>query len=65
MKACKNCHLIVDDKIAKASKDKCLKCGGQLSKDWQGYVIVVDHTKSHIAKKMNIKFNGQFALKVR
>ena len=58
MKACKNCHMITD-------QDKCPNCSGELSKEWQGYVIILDHTKSEIAKKMNIAVNGKFALKVR
>ncbi len=42
-----------------------LACGGETSKDWQGYVVIIDHTKSEIAKRMNIDKNGKFALKVR
>lgn len=58
MKACKNCHMITE-------QDKCPNCNGELSKEWQGYVIILDHTRSEIAKKMNINVNGKFALKVR
>ena len=39
-KACKNCGHITDD-------DKCPLCGGETSKDWQGYVIIVDHPRSY------------------
>lgn len=59
MKACKNCHMLTDE------KDECPNCGGVLSKHWQGYLVILDYTKSEIAKKMNIKVNGKFALKVR
>lgn len=45
--------------------DKCPNCSGGLSKEWQGYVIIVDHSRSKIARKMNINVNGKFALKVR
>ncbi len=58
MKACKNCHMITE-------QDKCPNCGGELSKEWQGYVIILDYKHSEIAKKMNIFVNGKFALKVR
>jgi DNA-directed RNA polymerase subunit E" len=46
-------------------RDSCPNCSGPLSKEWQGYVIIVDHARSKIAKKMNINVNGKFALKVR
>jgi DNA-directed RNA polymerase subunit E" len=46
-------------------EDKCPLCGGETSKDWQGYVIIVDHPRSEIAKKMGIHVNGKFALRVR
>jgi DNA-directed RNA polymerase subunit E" len=45
--------------------DTCPKCGEKTSKEWQGYLIVVDHTRSKIAKKLGIDSNGRFALKVR
>lgn len=57
-KACKNCSAITDE-------DKCPLCGGETSKDWQGYVIIVDHPRSEIAKKMGLHVNGKFALRVR
>src|SRR5437773_762241 len=57
-KACKNCGHVTDE-------DKCPLCGGETSKDWQGYVIIVDHQRSEIAKKMGIHVNGKFALRVR
>jgi len=59
MKACKNCSSIYDE------GDTCTKCGGQLSREWQGYVVIVDWEKSEIAKRMGVKVNGRYALKVR
>src|SRR5216117_2632642 len=50
-KACKNCGHVTDE-------DKCPLCGGETSKDWQGYVIIVDHQRSEIAKKMGIQSTG-------
>ncbi len=58
MKACKSCYHITE-------LDTCPLCGGELSKEWQGYVIILDHEQSLIAQKMSIKANGRFALKVR
>ena len=58
LKACKHCSFITEE-------DVCPLCGNQTSKDWQGYVIILDHTKSEIAKRMGINVNGKFALRVR
>ncbi len=46
--------------------DSCPACRGtNLSKDWLGFVHVIDASRSIIAKKMNIDANGRYALKVR
>jgi len=58
MRACKHCSFITEE-------DRCSLCGNETSKDWQGYVLIVDHTKSEIAKRMDIHVNGKFALRVR
>jgi len=58
LKACKHCSFITEEDI-------CPLCGNQTSKEWQGYVIIIDHTKSEIANRMGINVNGKFALKVR
>lgn len=57
-KACKKCSLISDE-------DSCPRCGEHTSKEWQGYVVIIDHEKSDIAKKMGITANGKYALRVR
>ena len=57
MKACKSCYHITEL--------VCPLCGGELSKEWQGYLVILDHDRSLIAQKMGIKANGRFALKVR
>ena len=59
MKACKNCSAIYDE------GDTCTKCGGQLSRDWQGYIVIINPEKSEIAKTMGITTEGRYALKVR
>jgi DNA-directed RNA polymerase subunit E" len=59
-KACRDCHLISED------VEKCPAChGANLSKDWSGFVVVVDVPHSVIAKKMQIDQPGKYALKVR
>ncbi|HVO77813.1 MAG TPA: transcription elongation factor subunit Spt4 [Methanomassiliicoccales archaeon] len=58
LKACKHCSFITEE-------DVCPLCGNPTSKEWQGYVIILDHEKSEIAKRMGINVNGKFALRVR
>jgi len=58
LRACKQCSFLVEE-------DVCPRCGGQTSRNWQGYVAIIDFEKSDIAKKMGITTNGKYALKVR
>ena len=58
LKACKDCNLLTE-------RSDCPLCGGAVSKDWQGYLIILDTKRSAIAQRMNIRFNGRYALKVR
>ncbi|MCL2509859.1 MAG: DNA-directed RNA polymerase, subunit E'' [Methanomassiliicoccaceae archaeon] len=57
-RACKQCNFLTEF-------DTCPRCGGQTSKEWQGFVAVVDFERSEIAKRMGIAANGRYALKVR
>jgi len=57
VKACKSCHVLTE-------KDVCPNCSLPTSKRWRGYVIIRDPDTSQIAKKMNIKKPGKYALKV-
>lgn len=58
-KACTNCHFLTRENV-------CPKCKStSLSDDYGGLVIVFDPEGSAIAKAMNIKEKGRFALKVR
>jgi len=58
-KACSSCHFITRENI-------CPKCRtSTLSDDFSGLVIVFDPERSAIAKAMNIKEKGRYALKVR
>ena len=58
LKACKNCSFISD-------QNKCPRCGGETSREWQGYLLVVDPEKSEIARKMGIHASGRYALRVK
>jgi len=58
-KACTNCHFLTKENV-------CPKCKStSLSDDYNGLVIVFDPEVSAIAKTMNIKEKGRFALRVR
>ena len=66
--ACKSCKMLFDSEALKEQKlplSECPQCRGQLTKDWQGYLAVVDFEKSEIAKTMGISKNGKYARKVR
>ncbi|MCL2149079.1 MAG: DNA-directed RNA polymerase, subunit E'' [Methanomassiliicoccaceae archaeon] len=58
-RACKQCMFLSE------TTDTCPRCGGPTSREWQGFVAVVDYEKSDIAKRMGISANGRYALKVR
>jgi len=59
LRACINCHFISKENI-------CPKCRStNLSDDYSGTVIMFDPESSAMAKAMNIKEKGRYALKVR
>ncbi|MHA1752309.1 MAG: transcription elongation factor subunit Spt4 [Candidatus Helarchaeota archaeon] len=58
-KACKNCRFIEEN------SNQCSNCKSfNLSSEFSGFVIIFD-TDSLIAKKLQIKNPGKYALKVR
>jgi DNA-directed RNA polymerase subunit E" len=57
-RACKNCRAVSDEM-------KCPKCGGETSREWQGYLIVIDPERSEIAHKLGIHDSGRYALRVK
>ncbi|QQG38863.1 MAG: DNA-directed RNA polymerase subunit E'' [Candidatus Woesearchaeota archaeon] len=58
-KVCKKCKIFVE-------KDKCPICqGNSFSESWQGRMFFLDTEKSEIAKKIDIKAKGEYAIKVR
>jgi DNA-directed RNA polymerase subunit E" len=57
--ACRECQRIVEGQV-------CPICNsGSLSKDWSGYVVIIDPKESIIAQKLLITLPGKYALKVR
>lgn len=58
-KACKNCRVF-------AKTNECPICKGKdLTTGWKGRIVIENSEKSEIAKKMNIKINGDYALKTK
>lgn len=56
-KVCKECGRLTDEK-------ECPYCGSrQLLDKYKGNVIVFNAKESEVAKKLNIKDNGNYALK--
>ena len=58
LKGCKDCQFLTE-------LNKCPQCGGKVSSEWRGYLVILDYTRSNIAKQMGISINGKYALKVR
>ncbi len=58
-KACKICNTIYEG-------DKCPKCGSKESTESiKGKIVVLDPEKSEIARNLNLKDKGNFAIKTR
>ncbi len=58
-KACRECHAITTGSL-------CPRCKtANLSDDFSGLVIIIDPEESQIAKAMEIKEKGRYALRVR
>ena len=59
-KACRTCRFIVEE------GDKCPSCGSkELTEVSKGRVVILNPEKSEVAKKLNIKQKGNFAIKTR
>ena len=57
-KACKICSTIFEN------KEKCPKCESkEITESFRGRIVLLDPEKSEIAKKMNLKEKGNFAIK--
>lgn len=59
-RACKICKTIYED------VDKCPHCDSkEFTDSHKGRIVVLNHEKSLIAEKLNIKSEGNFAIKTR
>jgi len=58
-KVCRKCKIFVD-------KEVCPVCGGnQFTNTWKGRIAILNSEKSEIAKKLEIKKDGEYAIKIR
>jgi DNA-directed RNA polymerase subunit E" len=58
-KACRSCRYIV-------SGDACPLCQGtDLTKDWEGYILMVKPEESKIASEIGATTPGKYALKLK
>ncbi len=58
-KACKKCKIFVKG-------TNCPICSSSdLTNSWKGRIVVFDTEKSEIAKKLNIKIKGEYAIKTK
>lgn len=57
-KACTICHRLMEE-------DRCAICNKSTSRNWSGFLIIVDPEKSEIAKELKITLPGEYALRVR
>jgi DNA-directed RNA polymerase subunit E" len=46
-------------------EDRCAICNVSSSRNWSGFLIIVDPEKSDIAKELGITLPGEYALRVR
>lgn len=58
IKACTRCHRLMEE-------ERCAICNIQTSKNWSGFLIVIDPDNSGIAQELNITLPGEYALRVR
>jgi len=58
-KVCKTCKLFVEENVCPICK------GNQFTTIYQGRLNILDAHKSHIAKEIDIKEKGRYAIKIR
>ncbi len=58
-KVCKHCKLFVE-------KDVCPICkNSQFNENWKGRIFILNFEKSEVAKNLDMKVNGEYAIKIR
>ena len=58
-KVCKKCKIFVEE-------SQCPICGGtDFSDTWKGHIVIFKPEESEIAKNLNIKKEGTYAIKTK
>jgi len=58
-KACRNCRLIVTGEVCPNCKES------ELTKSFEGYILVVNPENSEVAKVIGAKTPGRYSLKIK
>lgn len=58
-RACRTCKIITEENLCPICKNT------DLSDDYSGLVIILDPESSQLAKKMDIRKKGRYALRIR
>ncbi len=58
MKACKECHILTEQKECPICKKK------DLTENWQGIVVIFNSEGSEISKELGFTVPGKYAIKV-
>ncbi|MFL2958744.1 MAG: transcription elongation factor subunit Spt4 [Candidatus Thalassarchaeaceae archaeon] len=63
--ACGECNQILPDPENKKDPVICPHCpSSPVTTDWQGLVVILNPSRSEVAKRLNITRPGNYALKV-
>ena len=57
-KACTTCHRLLEE-------ERCPICNVPTSRNWSGFLIVIDPENSDIVRELGINLPGEYALRVR
>ncbi|MEW5955392.1 MAG: transcription elongation factor subunit Spt4 [Candidatus Micrarchaeota archaeon] len=58
-KACRKCRIIVTGDVCPVCKDS------ELTKTWEGYIIIANAEGSEVAAAIGVKAPGKYALKIK
>ena len=59
-KACRMCRFIT------LGGDSCPSCGSaDLTENWSGFAVIIDPEKSELAKLLDVKMAGKYAIRIK
>ena len=64
-RVCKRCRMFVEGKVCPVNDSECPTIkNSQYATSWQGRINILDANKSEMAKKIEAKVKGEYAIKV-